>query len=73
MMADEDHGTYCDVWVHMSGGGSRVDNTRKCTCGLRARIEGARQEMLTRTRPLKPLGMPEADWLRTLGIKPEAE
>lgn len=73
-MADEDtHNPYCDVWQHMSGGGSRVDNTKKCSCGLRERTEKARQEMLSRTRPLRPLGMPEADWLRTLGIKPEAE
>lgn len=41
-MADEDtHGLYCDVWQHISGGGSRVDNTKKCTCGLRERVAKA--------------------------------
>lgn len=69
-MADSDHKSYCDVWVTL-GGHNRVDNTRKCTCGVREKKAAEKVQELARHRALRPLGMTDAEFLLTLKIQPE--
>lgn len=69
-MAD-DHNSFCDVWETI-GGTQRVNNARKCTCGFRDRVTCAQQDMTDRRRHgVRPLGMTDADFLRSNGIKPD--
>jgi hypothetical protein len=69
-MADPEHKTYCDVWVTQAGI-LRQDNTRKCNCGEREKWHLEQVKNAARTRALRPLGMSDAEFLRTLRINPE--
>lgn len=69
-MKDE-HMAYCSVWETSAGGQQSLNNAKPCSCGFRAREATRRAEALVGVRPLRPLGMSEDDFLRTLGIKPE--
>lgn len=68
-MTPQDHDSHCLTWEWMHGERT-VNNSKPCTCGLRTRQAEERATAATRNRPLKPLGMSEGDWLRTLGIRP---
>lgn len=63
------HEPACSTWDWMNGERT-TNNARPCTCGLRAKQAKERDGLLARHRPLKPLGMSDEDFLRTLGISP---
>lgn len=63
------HDANCLVWDWIAGE-RHCNNAKPCTCGLRSRHAGERAEAAAGYRPLRPLGMSEDDWLRTLGIDP---
>lgn len=66
------HSQFCSVFD-----GQKPDEgpneARACSCGYR--VTKARQDALQRTgiRATRPLGMSDADFLRTLGIRPEGD
>ncbi len=64
------HDSHCSVWDWHYAGDKTLNNSKPCTCGYRAYQERLRRIALSR-RHLRPLGMSDEDFLRTLGIKPE--
>ena len=66
------HTPDCRVWDWISG--DRVlNNTKPCTCGVRAQEMAERAAASVGQRALKPLGMSDYEFLRTLRIDPEAD
>lgn len=64
-----EHQAGCNVWDWVNGN-KFLNNALPCTCGFREQVAEEKCHLLARNRPLKPLGMSEDDWLRTLGIDP---
>lgn len=63
------HAAHCGVW-DWSFGIRTYDVTKMCSCGYRDEQEEKRRQELTRHRPLRPLGMSDEDFLRSMGIEP---
>lgn len=63
------HSPDCTVWVWI--GGEKHRGAKKCSCGASARASQEHSAALSRLRPLRPLGMSDHDFLRTLRIDPE--
>lgn len=68
-MTEDGHNQFCSVFGDCKLG-EPPNETRPCTCGYRLRQAKLRIEAAARYRALRPLGMSEEDFLRTLGIKP---
>ena len=64
-----EHESSCRVWDWVSGH-KLLNNAMGCTCGFREQVAEEKRLLSKRYRALKPLGMDEDDWLRTLGIDP---
>lgn len=64
------HESHCSVWDWVAGE-KYLNNGRPCTCGFREQVAEEKRLLTMRHRALRPLGMSEDDWLRTLGIVPE--
>lgn len=65
-----EHATYCTVYEWVIG--ERVlNNAKPCSCGFRTQQADLGAKLKATQRPLRPLGMSDADFLRSLGIKPE--
>lgn len=56
------HDSLCDVFGGSVLKDAKPDETRPCTCGYR--------KYRAQRRPIRPLGMSEEDFLRTLKIEP---
>lgn len=67
-----DHQAHCEVW-DWTNQHRTLNNAKTCTCGFREQVAEEQRLLRVRNRALRPLGMPEADWLRTLGIDPEVD
>jgi hypothetical protein len=63
------HESHCSVWNWVAGE-RFLNNARPCTCGFREQVAEEKRTLTARNRALKPLGMDEDSWLRTLGIDP---
>lgn len=73
MMQFEDrHSQFCSVYDGQQQG-EPPNETRPCSCGYRAKKQAREATARGRLRAIRPLGMPESTWLRTLGIKPEED
>lgn len=68
-MTEDGHNQFCSVFGDCKLG-EPPNETRKCTCGYRARKAQTKADFWRYARGTRPLGMSEANWLRTLGIKP---
>lgn len=64
-----EHESHCKVWDWRAGERT-LNNALPCTCGFRTQAAEEQAQIRRNSRPLKPLGMSEEDWLRTNGIKP---
>lgn len=63
-----EHQSACTVYDWVSGD-RFLNNAKPCSCGFRK--QEAEERARFQFRALKPLGMSEENFLRTLGIKPE--
>lgn len=71
-MSLNEHEGGCNAWEWTSGQ-RMLNNARVCTCGFREQVAREQAEMGVRNRALKPLGMTDYEFLRTLGVDPEED
>jgi len=70
----DNHDPYCAVYDFFNGGQEKVlNNAKPCTCGYRKQQEQERHTRRVRNRYVPPLHMTDAEFLRTMRIKPEGE
>jgi len=64
-----EHLSHCDRWEWI-GGSRALGVSKPCNCGYAEYQEKQHQQARTSNRPLRPLGMSEDDFLRSMGIEP---